>query len=203
DLVKTLSTINGVQLGVLPTDGSTVFPGVFLQIASSEGDSSATTIKSKLSEVAAQQGLPATAWQKKDVDGVSVEYLLTPLGLGVFLASDGPNLMITSSENAIKRLITARKTNDQSLFAELPSEVQKSLTGSSPLLVAYFNAERGIDLLKSVESSFAMFTQGQELLPKEQLEDIRKMGTSYTLASYDKGLLNVSGLTVPASQQQH
>ncbi|MCB0319889.1 MAG: hypothetical protein KDD60_03125 [Bdellovibrionales bacterium] len=191
-----LAKLKGVHLGVLPSDGSTVFPGLFLSVASTENGSLLTEIKGALSQASQEQGIPATAWQEKEIAGSASNFILTPLGVGVFLAQSENGLVLTSSESSLRQTLETQKSESSSLGADLPKQFRSRLEGVSPLFVAYFNADRTAELIHSVQGSLSMFTGGQNPIDNEQIEQIRKVGTTFTFAAYDKGLLNLSGMTL-------
>ncbi|MCI5066642.1 hypothetical protein MRY87_13050 [bacterium] len=194
-----LSRFSSLAIGVLPSDGSTVFPGIFAEMEANpapDGESPLQLIKGALTTAAQKQGIPATAWQQKQVEELPVEYLLTPLGLGVFLSSRDSKFYLTTSESSLRQLLLTENGKAKSLKDSLKgSSRDESFHGNSQLFTAYFNGERTVSLLQSIESSLALFTGGKPLIPAEQLQQIRSAGISYTAATYHNQVMTFSGLT--------
>jgi hypothetical protein len=54
-------------------------------------------------------------------------------------------------------------------------------------------------LIGSVQGSLSMFTGGETMVDEKQLKEISQSGSSYGVASYKDGLLNIAGIVAPPS----
>jgi hypothetical protein len=175
----------------LPAEGSSFFPSLIASL-SSDTDIKALidNTKNLLSENLQQ--IPITKWDTKTVKGTVVDFRLSPLGVGTYLATHGQTLLFSTSESGIEALLGIANDEPTSLTKDSLPKAIRSRAGSSPLIFTYFNSEQAVNVVKSAESALAMFTQGQPLLTPQQMSDLKNFGTSYTVISYRDGFLNFS-----------
>jgi hypothetical protein len=126
-------------------------------------------------------------FQEKDVGETKVRYTLTPLGVGVYIASLPDLTIVGSTESAIASAISSAKVgNAENLFAELSEK---------PGPIVYrLNFLQLATLLETVQGSVAMFTGGSTSLPKDQIERLKRNGsvTGRLTAKGDSLFLNQS-----------
>lgn len=197
--MQSFGKVSEVSLGLLPAEGSSFFPSLIGSI-SSDADIQALidNTKGALSENLKQ--LPITKWNQKTVKGTSVDFLLSPLGVGIYLAAHGRTLLFSTSEYGIEALLSIANNREDSLTKDsLPRAIQ-SRSESSPLVFTYFNSEQAVNVIESAEGALAMFTQGQPLLSSQQMKDLRSFGTNFTVTSYRDGFLNFSTATKSDSE---
>lgn len=189
--MQSFGNVSEISLGLLPAEGSSFFPSLIASL-SSDTDIKALidNTKNLLSENLQQ--IPITKWNTKTIKGTVVDFRLSPLGVGTYLATHGQSLLFSTSESGIEALLGIANDEPTSLTKDsLPKAIQ-SRAGSSPLIFTYFNSEQAVNVVKSAESALAMFTEGQPLLTPQQMSDLKNFGTSYTVTSYRDGFLNFS-----------
>ena len=192
--MQSFGKVSQLSLGLLPAEGSSFFPSLIASITS-DTDIKALVDNTKgvLSENLKQ--LPITKWNQKTIQGTSVDFLLSPLGVGTYLAAHGQTLLVSTSESGIESLLSIGNNHETSLAKDsLPKAIQ-SRAESSPLVFTYFNSGQAVNVVKSAEGALSMFTQGQPLLSSQQMNDLRSFGTSFTVTSYREGFLNFSTAT--------
>ena len=71
-------------------------------------------VKDTISSAKGAFPIPLNAWQKKQINNMDVEYLITPFGVGIFMAQNGDSLILASSEAFIADITSkdAIKTAD-------------------------------------------------------------------------------------------
>jgi len=190
--MKFLQKVSELSIGVLPADGASFLPSLIVSLSGKMNSQQLVeTIKAALRNNAQQ--LPVTNWNSKEILGSNVEFLLTPMGIGLYLTAERGRLLLATSEIGMRSLLAKRGDASQFVTGEsLPGGIQERTRASSPLVFTYFNSKQAVQLIKSVEASLSMFTGGQQLMPPEQLQEIERMGTSFSVTSYRDGFLNVS-----------
>jgi hypothetical protein len=116
-------------------------------------------------------------WLKKQVEGLDVDYALSPFGVGVFLAKTSNHIVFSSSEAGLVSVARSFKEGGDNLWKNLPETVRLSL-GNEPGFFSYA-ADLGefADLLRSLQTSLSMFTGGQSPLKEEDVTRLKSLGT--------------------------
>ncbi len=111
----------------------------------------------------ASGGMPSMGWQTKDLQGISAEYMQSPLGVGVYLATKGSLVGVGSSEAMLTELFPA---------APRTQPLMASLSSSGQLFGAYLDFPGVAAFLESLSQTLMLFTggqQGKEGAPDDEL----------------------------------
>jgi len=182
-----IDRIQGLSLVVRNAAGASPFPELSLLIESDDAAALQETLKGLVGMMAAGGGLPVSAWQTKDIEGTKVDFMASPIGVGLFMGSVKNTLVLSTADAAIGDLITGKKA----------PEVEATLTGgalkgvAAPLLLFYTSGERVGNFIESLQASMAMFTGGKPLVEPDGMQSIRSMGTIGTAVSFADDALRV------------
>lgn len=181
-LVAALEKSSGVAISLRRGSGENIFPDLAFGISSEDPKAIEASLKSNFSD---GLGIPANAWQQKDVDGAKVDYMITPLGIGSYFSTKGDNLFVSSSEAGIKSLVSSSKG------APLPAQFTKRVSDSNPFLVVDLNFQALAEVIEGVQGSLAMFTGGQAPFDSAPLAELRSMDSISIAASAKEDLVHV------------
>ena len=132
--------------------------------------------------------------QTKDIDGNQAKYFTTLVGAGIYMSAPtgNNNLVIGSSESALKDLLSAQTNRTAGIVSSMP-EGLKTQVGSANLAAFYFNFKKVADVVNSVKNTLAMFTGGNsELNELLNSADIASWGFAAGGVSYSPGTLSIN-----------
>lgn len=174
--------LSGVGLGLANSSGASPFPEIFLLGNGSDGATVATTMKTIAQSLTASSGMPLTPWQKKSISGVTVDYSVSPLGIGLYIGAVGEVVFVASSEGMVSAIIDATSKKSPSLGA-----TYKDLMANA-VITSHLNFGRLYDLLTSLQGTLTMFTGGQGFNASEYA-GIKELGSlSAAIHADDKAL---------------
>ncbi|NDC37650.1 MAG: hypothetical protein EBZ48_06310, partial [Proteobacteria bacterium] len=179
-----LDNISSIGLGLANSSGASPFPEVFLLGSSTQSAAVAKTLREAAQQLTASSGMPGTPWQKKSIAGVDIDYMLSPLGIGIFVGSVGPVVFMASSESMVNTIISASSSKGQSLESTV-----KDL-GATSLVASHLSFGRMHELLTSLQGTLAMFTGGQGF-DATQYASLKQLGSISTLVSSDDKALRL------------
>jgi hypothetical protein len=172
-----LSSINDVGIGVTNLPGGALFPSVFLLANSNQGEQLRAQLKGILQAQGQSANLPASSWKTKEIEGSSVDYTLSPLGIGAYLTDHEGHLVLGTTETVVRDSLKANA--GQSSLLKGVSQEAKAFTlpaSQPPLAMMYANFEGVADLVDSLQNNLAMFTGGQSNFDTTQIEALRNIG---------------------------
>lgn len=116
-------------------------------------------------------GAAGTTWSEKDIAGVKVEYLLSPIGIGAFLASKDAYLLIASNETQIKEALTGYINNSKDFISSLESNSDAQKFSEGNLSTFYLNYPQLSAQLESLKGLLSAFSgeAGPDILSQENL----------------------------------
>lgn len=151
------------------------FPDIILMVKAVSGSQMLESVVSELKSLSQGFGM-GQAWQKRDIDGYSVNSVLTPLGVGIFASQVGDYVVLTSSEAAIKEIGSVVKSGKGGLSEAFGKSARGFGSESGVVVVNYFNFPLLADAVATLGGTLAMFTGGQPFMEPEQIEELRKIG---------------------------
>jgi len=200
-----LGAIDGLKslgLGVLNGSPTSPFPGVIISLQSSDPGALQNIIKKQLSGLAAGTGMPVADWQDKQVEGVKVSFVQSPMvGLGVYLSQTSDGLVLSSSEDTAREVILAGKDKKNALLATLPTDAAQMVNQSKMLLAAYGNFDKIASTIESVQGSLSAFTGGQSGLDSTTVEALRKIGSVLVAVNFDQGMFKIQSHYTKSGKQ--
>lgn len=187
-----IQNLKGLTLGLRNTDSGSPIPEIVLAFESEKRDELAATLESSLGEGMKLTGQEAM-WMSKDVAGSSTRYFTTLLGVGLFISkpANSNTVLVTSSERAVKDILTASS-----------SKLQGPTASGDKAGSLYLNFTEFANVLDSVKSSLAMFTGGGSDIDKAfDSARFRNMGVSASTLGYQDGVFVIeSTLEKPSAK---
>lgn len=185
--------LESLTLGLRNNAAGSPIPDIFLMMESSSREELKSLLESTLGSSMSLLGQNAS-WQTKDIDGNQAKYFTTLVGAGVYMSAPtgSNNLVIGSSESALKDLLSAQSNRTAGIVSSMP-EGLKTQVGSANLAAFYFNFKKVADVVNSVKNTLAMFTGGNsELNELLNSADIASWGFAAGGVSYSPGTLSIN-----------
>ena len=171
-------------------------PDMLILAESSKPDVTKTQLSQMIGMGMATAGLPGAEWKDKTIQGQPAKYLLTPFGLGVFVASVDKQVLISTTEAQLDTAISAAKAG-KGLFADsLNSRTKEALSTQPSIGTIYVNFTEVAGLVDSMGGMMQMYApqgagQGGQMLDPAQLEGLRQMGTLVATMSSADGMISL------------
>ncbi|MEY4667372.1 MAG: hypothetical protein RL518_71 [Pseudomonadota bacterium] len=190
-VVDQLKNIQGITLGLRNGDGSSPIPDIYLSLDSSARDQVASSVETGIG-----LGMMATGqqlqWNTKDIGGAPTRYLMTPLGVGIYVSSPKASnaLVVATSERAVQAIATSNNGGaslDSSMPKALRNRVPSSSTGS--LYLNFIQLGTVVDAVKGTIES--MMGPNPELDDALNAEQLRKLGVGIGSLSYTNGVFKI------------
>jgi hypothetical protein len=193
-VVEQLKNIQGITLGLRNGDGSSPVPDIYLALDTSARDEVASTLETGIG-----LGMMATGqqlqWNTKEIGGSPTRYLMSPLGVGVYVSSPKSSnaLVVATSERAVQDIATSNgggASLDTSMPKALRNRVGSSSTGS--LYLNFIQLGTLVDAVKgTVASMMGPNPEMDKMLDSEQL---RKLGVGIGSLSYTNGVFKIQSV---------
>jgi hypothetical protein len=201
DIAKSLKPlleyIDNVSLSVLQAGGESLFPDIVLSFSSKNSSKLHELLKNEIQKLVSSQ-VPMSNWFEKETSGIRLNYVQSPLGVGVYITNDANNVFVSSSESGVINVTDSKAIQLDNELATRGYNFPKS----SSLFSAYASAPRIAALIESVQSSLSLFTGGQSTFNNEQLGLLRSMSIG-TLSVYSRNkVLNVEFDFLPKATAQ-
>ncbi len=141
-------------------------------------------------------GMMQAVWQEKDIDGVKVRAMNSPLGFGMYLASKG-NLVIASSTEPQLKASLATIASGKGFESALAPRIQKTLAKDMALANLYLDFNELGSMMENLGGMLTMFApqQGesaQKFLAPENIASIKKMGRFVGSLTVDKNVISIT-----------
>lgn len=173
--IETLMKVKGISIGALPAGRDALVPDIFITIQNDEPGKLMDFVTEQTRDLISTQ-IPMANWLEKDVDGVKVKYILTPLGIGLYLASIKDSFVATSTDSAMAEMIKAIKSGS-SAAKHFPATIS-AIAPNTPLVSGYLDFKKIADAVESVQGSMSMFTGGASALNAEEIQNLKRMGSA-------------------------
>lgn len=161
-----INSLISFGLGFEDVAPGALFPGLCLSFTTAPDSQLAAEIK-KLADMQFKSAAGIEmAWQEKTIAEIPVQYILTPLGIGLYLAELPGQIFVTSSEPALQKMLTAHKSGN-SYNSALPASL-RALTSSDTIARITISFPALVTAIKNLSGSLAMFTGGQPLYEQKQ-----------------------------------
>ncbi|MBX7144416.1 MAG: hypothetical protein K1X79_08210 [Oligoflexia bacterium] len=194
-----LDTLESFSVAIRSGTGGSPFPELVLVATGSNVDSIKQSFRNGVDQIVQALGLKLGAWQKKQIDKAQIEYIMSPLGIGAFLAQSSGTTILSSSESAVSDIMRAQAGTAPGLGDKLPDGAQDLLKQSNPLGFGYINFFRIASVLENVQGSLAMFTGGKSAVEQEKVEYLKNLGALAGSASTKDGILRLEASYDPGT----
>jgi hypothetical protein len=155
-----------IQIALLDGGAVSPFPAIALAIETNEPAAVKSSLEQILTQSISKGGLPVdTNWMQTEVNGAAVSFIMSPLGIGIFLTETESAVLAATSQTALQTLIAGR------------SSVQAVKDEQGSLVMGSVDFNELTQAMESVQSSLAMFTGGESLLTPEQMTNLKALGT--------------------------
>ena len=190
-VVEQLKNIQGITIGLRNADRSSPVPDIYITLDSSARDQVASTV-----ETGIVLGMMATGqqlqWNTKEISGAPTRYLMTPLGVGVYVSSPKSSnaLVVATSERAVQDIASSNgggASLETSMPQALRSRVSPASTGS--LYLNFIQLGTLVDTVKGTVAS--MMGPNPELDEALDSEQLKKLGIGIGSLSYANGVFKI------------
>jgi hypothetical protein len=174
-----LSIFDGLEsfsVALRSGSGGSPFPELILAASGSNVEQIALSFRAGVEQILTSMNINLGNWQKKQVEKASLEYLMSPLGIGAFLARSTGSAVLASSEASVIEVLRAQSGAIPGLEQTLPKGAKALLASGSNLAFAYANFHRIGSLVENVQGSLALFTGGQGGADASQIQMLKDMG---------------------------
>ncbi|MFN8388705.1 MAG: hypothetical protein U0136_00270 [Bdellovibrionota bacterium] len=168
-------------------------PDILLVLESSGAASTESQLKQILGGVAQGMGMPGMQWSEKQIAGVPVKSMVSPFGVGIFLASNKDLVIVSSSEAQMQGALSGSTTG--TFAAGMPARVEQVFAKEQTLGNIYVNFEEVGTMMESMGGMLAMYAppngDANKLLEAKNIESIKKMGTVVGSVKLEDGAIGV------------
>ncbi|MFM1848955.1 MAG: hypothetical protein RL417_2429 [Pseudomonadota bacterium] len=175
-----LEGLKGLSLVVRNAAGASPFPELTFVIDTGDPAALHGTLKIMLGGLAASGGLPVSSWQTKEIAGSKVDFMSSPIGVGLFIGTVKNAVVLSSAEGAFQDLLGGKTSTEVAQF--FSSDHLKG--DKAPVALLYLSGNRLVGLIESVQASMAMFTGGKPLVEPEEIASLRSLGAVGTAVSF-------------------
>ena len=193
--VQQIKNIQGITLGLRSGDGTSLVPDVYLAVDSSARDQVAANIESGIG-----LGMIATGqqikWLSKDISGNPTRYILTPLGVGLYVAApkNSNSIVVATSERAVSDL-SAAATSGSSLDTSMSRALRDRVAAATTAGSLYLNFIQLGNLFDSVKGTIAsMMGPNPEIDQALDSTRLKKLGIGIGSLSYANGVFKIQSV---------
>jgi|GEM_PF-6940056 len=191
-----VGSIGSVAISVLGLPAGALAPELAIVIESSAPSDLRKLVKSSLQPLAAQGGLPPSSWQVKQVAGSSTDYVLSPFGVGIFIAEVSDGVLVSSTESALTQLIK----NHEGGSSEKTAQMLRLTTGTRAPFAARVDANRLAAMARSLQATLSMLSKDAAAVKTEQIDRFGELGTMYLTLEFNDGFTELVWRKIPAAK---
>lgn len=194
-LASELAPLDGLEsfsLAVFSSNPTSPFPGLVISASSPKSGELQGKVKQQLEGALMGFGMPPSNWLEKEVEGVKASFIQSPLmGLGAYLGNSDNRFFLATSEDALRDTILALKDTSRGLLKSLPSQSQRLVEETKPILAAYGDFAKIAESVESVQGNLAAFTGGQGGADKSQMARLKELGQILVAVNFKNGNLKI------------
>jgi hypothetical protein len=175
EILSKINSLSWASISARKAEAGGFMPSFSLELSGEELGSVKALLKSSLASGLSTSGIPvSTKWQKQAMGEREAEFLMSPIaGLGVYLLQTESTLFVATSLESLQN----------------SSKNQAQTNPTDSLLNFSLNFSNASDAVKSLESTLALFTGGEPLVPQSQLQILESLGRiDYQLQVKDSSL---------------
>jgi len=191
-----VGSIGSVAISVLGLPAGALAPELAIVIESSAPSDLRKLVKSSLQPLAAQGGLPPSSWQVKQIAGSSTDYVLSPFGVGIFIAEVSHGVLVSSTESALTQLIK----NHEDGSSEKTAQMLRLAAGTRAPFAARVDANRLAAMARSLQATLSMLSKDAAAVKTEQIDRFAELGTMYLTLEFNDGFTELVWRKVPAAK---
>ncbi|MDZ4786747.1 MAG: hypothetical protein SGJ02_11800 [bacterium] len=180
------------RLAIMAKAGTTatLFPEITLVAESSDPKELADTLSNQIKSLIDSGGMPFSPWKETTIEGNKINFSLTPLGIGLYIANINGKLVASSSEDGIKSIIALTKSSD-SFYTEASKRDAVILTEVGSVSSGHLDFEKLGDTLKELQGTLAMFSGGAANMDPDVVTKLKKLGKMDFAVTYSDFKLGI------------
>ena len=191
--------LKALMIGLAANETGAPFPDLMIAGNTEDPARAAKSLEEGLSGVLGSLGLPLTEWAEKKIDGHTVRFINSPMGLGLYLATSGDALYLASNEKLLEKSLKP----ESSLGKKLGQGVQQYVAKTSPAAFVHINFAQVADMMESLQGTLAAFSGGASQIEPAQVAELREMGALSVGIAFEAPLLKLhSVITAPELEKQ-
>ncbi len=155
DKFQSVIDMNSLNITLQSPRGS-LFPNIALVGTNvKNADTITNDIKTLFSNTASGGFLSAKNWQTKKVEKLDTEYIMTPMGVGIFLTKNNSNVIIASSENLLVELLQDKSKEEAKKLRK------KFNTNENDIFNVYFSPKFFASTLRMLAPTLSSFMKSE------------------------------------------
>lgn len=131
-------------------------------------------------------GINTSQWNVKEINGVKAQYIITPFGIGLYIANKDSNVLFATSELAMQNLLGNGELGDTI------SKFNSDFSNSKNIFKSYLNYPQIYKVLVSMQGMLSMFSGGQSNEFIKEIEPLKDYGINTVHSKYENNILNIS-----------
>jgi hypothetical protein len=189
-----LKPVQSLNLGLRQSKGSSPFPDLTIFLASDQAEILYMQLKTLVMMGMKASPLKNLQWLQKQVEGLDVDYALSPFGIGLFMAKTSNHIIFSSSEAGLTSVARSFKGDEDKLWTQLPAHVKESIGDGAGFISYAANLSEFSELLQSFQSSLSMFTGGQSPIKDEDILRLKSLGTVVGTTTFSDNALKLKAV---------
>jgi len=183
DELNALSSVENISVSISGASPGSFYPELTLALESSDPGSLIARLKKQISAATADSPMPMSDWQEKKLDKMDVSFLVSPLGIGVYLAQSDNLVFAASSEGTLRKIIDVQKKTKPALQDSF-NKLVGSKTSQPTTLATYVDFGEIYRTLESLKGTIAMFTGGAEGFDMSELQILEQLNSMLYSCNY-------------------
>lgn len=175
--INSIDKIKHFQVGVQSGGGASPFPEILLAVSTNDPEEVVKVWREAIDSSLQGKGMPMAPWQNKEINGVTLHYMLSPLGVGVYMAAAKEHVYVSSSEGGVTSLINVSSGETKDFTQALPASMKELGAGNRSSVILYLSYVELFNLIQSFQGTLAMFTGQANTMPMQQFDHLKAMGT--------------------------
>lgn len=199
-MLETALSVEEIGIALRPQQGASPLPELVLVLQSSKSAELAQMISAAITAGASSQGF-LSPFQKKEIQGVTVDYALSPFGAGVYVAASGNQVILSTSEPIISEVIAGAKENSGKALEAMSTESKEVINSKGSLVLAHVDYTKVTGLIQGLSASLGIFTGGKPLVEDKELERINSYGQTSAVVSVVDSSIRFTTRTEPLAKK--
>lgn len=165
-------------------------PDMMLVFDSTQPAQTAQQIQTLVTQAMGASGMPPMPWTDTKVNEVAVKSMVSPLGVGMFLASSKNLVIAATTEGQLKAAL-----GGSGFTKGLAPRAEAVFASEQSVGNLYLNFAEVASMLESMGGMMAMYApqdqNAAKFMQPENIEAIRKMGTVVGTMKFENGLIGI------------
>jgi len=186
--LEILETVKNLSVSIAGASAASFYPEITIVAETSSPDQLISVLKKQVSKAATGSPMPLSDWQEKKLGDLDLSFLVSPLGIGVYLARMDNLVVAASSEGTLRKIVDVQNKKAGALQEKL-NTLAKTTSPQPSFLSTYVDLAGIYKTLKALEGTIAMFTGGQDGFDMSGLQELEKMNSALYSCNYASEML--------------